>query len=184
MNNICWYQKLKFHSGFAFQKLLTCRSHTSVDWIYKTKVMCNWSFLHSYFLCRNLSVVCADYLIVFQDLWRIFPCYFFQKQASKDHLTQGTLLKATLNENKNNLEKEMYGNISLHYQYFSPGAGCNVHKTYLLKLTKNILSSLIKKAQKKLYIYINIYICNTHNRLKHKSPKFKTFLFTLPKKQH
>ena len=113
-----------------------------------------------------------------------FPCYFFQKQASKDHLTQGTLLKATLNENKNNLEKEMYGNISLHYQYFSPGAGCNVHKTYLLKLTKNILSSLIKKAQKKLYIYINIYICNTHNRLKHKSPKFKTFLFTLPKKQH
>ena len=43
-----------------------------------------------------------------------FTCYFFQKQASKDYLTQGNLLKTTLlNEKQSNLEKEMYGNISL-----------------------------------------------------------------------
>ena len=36
-------------------------------------------------------------------------------QTSKDHLIQGNLLKTTLlNEKQNNLEKEMYGNISLH----------------------------------------------------------------------
>ena len=50
-----------------------------------------------------------------------------------------------LNEKQSNLEKEMYGNISLYSQYFSPGAGSNVHKTYFyfLKLTKKyfILSS-------------------------------------------
>ena len=35
--------------------------------------------------------------------------YFFQKQASKDHLTQGNILKTTLlNEKQSNLEKEMY----------------------------------------------------------------------------
>ena len=38
-----------------------------------------------------------------------FLCYIFQKQASKDHLTQGNLLKTTLiNEKQYNLEKEMY----------------------------------------------------------------------------
>ena len=56
---------------------------------------------------------------------------FFQKRASKDHLTQGDLLKtALLNEKQSNLEKEMHGNISLYSQYFSPGAGSNVHITY------------------------------------------------------
>ena len=35
-------------------------------------------------------------------------------------LTQGNLLKTTLlNEKQNNLEKEMYGNISLDSEYFS-----------------------------------------------------------------
>ena len=69
-----------------------------------------------------------------------FLCYFFQKQASKDHLNQGDLLKTTLlNEKQTNLEKEMHGNISLYLQYFSIGAGNTVHKTcfYFLKLTKN-----------------------------------------------
>ena len=75
-----------------------------------------------------------------------FLCYIFQKQASKDHLNPGNLLNTTLlNEKQSNLEKEMYGNISLCSQYFSPGAGSNVHKTYFyfLKLTKKyfILSS-------------------------------------------
>ena len=64
----------------------------------------------------------------------------FQKQTSKDHLNQGDLLKTTsLNlEKQTNLAKEMYGNISLYPQYFSPRAGSNVHKTYFyfLELTK------------------------------------------------
>ena len=39
-------------------------------------------------------------------------------QTSKDHLIQGNLLKTTLlNEKQNNLEKEMYGNISLYSQF-------------------------------------------------------------------
>ena len=94
----------------------------------------------SHFLCKNLNAVCADYLIIFQDLLRIFFATFFQKQASKDHLAQGNLLETTLlNEKQTDLEKEMYGNISLYSQYFSPGAGINVHKTYFyfLKLMKN-----------------------------------------------
>ena len=48
-----------------------------------------------------------------------YALLFFQKQASKDHLTQGDLLKtALLNEKQSNLEKEMHGNISLYSQYF------------------------------------------------------------------
>ena len=44
-----------------------------------------------------------------------FLCYFLQKHASKDHLTQGNLLKTMfLNEKQINLEKEMYRNISLY----------------------------------------------------------------------
>ena len=75
-----------------------------------------------------------------------FLCYFFQKQSSKDDSTQGNLINNVINnEKKGSLEKEMYGNISLYSQYFSPGAGNNVHKTYFyfLKLTKKyfILSS-------------------------------------------
>ena len=53
-----------------------------------------------------------------------FHCYFFQKQDSKDHLTQGNILKTMwLNEKQSNFEKEMYGIISLYSQYFSPGTG-------------------------------------------------------------
>ena len=71
-------------------------------------------------------------------------CYFsfatfFQKQASKYHLTQGNLLKTMLlNEKQSNVEEEIYGNIFLYSQYFSPGAGSNVHKIYFyfLRLTK------------------------------------------------
>ena len=44
----------------------------------------------------------------FSRFGNIFLCCFFQKQASKDHLTQENLLKTTLlNEKQNNLEKEM-----------------------------------------------------------------------------
>ena len=43
-----------------------------------------------------------------------FICYIFQKHASKDHLTQGNLLKTMLlNEKQSNLEREMY-EISLY----------------------------------------------------------------------
>ena len=85
------------------------------------------------------NVVCADYFIIFRYLLTLFFATFFQKQVSKDHLTQGNLLKTTLlNEKQSNLEKEMYGNIS-------PGAESSVHKTYFyfLKLMKKyyILSS-------------------------------------------
>ena len=110
--------------------------------------MCSWSFVHSHFFCKNLSVVCADYLIIFLRFIKNFLCYFFQKQASKDHLTPGNLLKTTLvYEKQSNLEKEMYGNISLYSQYFSPGAGSNVHKTYFyfLKLTKKYFILLDRK---------------------------------------
>ena len=85
--------------------------------------------------------------------------YFFQKQASKDHLTQGNILKTTLlNEKQSNLEKEMYWNISLYSQHFLPGAGSNVHKTLLLlKTNKKVFyfTFLDKKAQ---YEIKNIYI--------------------------
>ena len=107
-----------------------------------------------------------------------FLYYFFvQKHSSKDHLAQGNLLKTILlNEKQNNLEKEMCGNISLYAQHFSPGAGSNVH------LTKTFSIYLLRS--KKLNIKLKIFTCNTHSRLKLKSPKIKTFLFTVPKKQH
>ena len=74
---------------------------------------------------------CTDYLIIFRDLLTFFYATFFQKQASKDHLTQGKLLKTMLfNKKQSNLEKKMYENISLYSQYFSPGTESNVHKTY------------------------------------------------------
>ena len=95
------------------------------------KATCSWSFVHSHFLCKNLNAVCADYLIIFRDSFRIFFATFFQKQASKYHLTQGNLLKTTLfNEKQSNPEKEMYQNISLYCQYFSPGTGKKINKTY------------------------------------------------------
>ena len=41
--------------------------------------------------------------------------YFFHKQLSNDHLTQGNLLKTMLlNEKQSYLEKEMYRNVSLY----------------------------------------------------------------------
>ena len=100
------------------------------------------------FFLQNTSGGCfCDYLIIFWVLRTFFfATFFFQKQASKDHLSEGNLLKTTLlNEKQSNLEKKMYGNTSLYSQYFSPGVGINVHITYFyfLKLTKKffILSS-------------------------------------------
>ena len=55
-----------------------------------------WSFIHSHFLCKILNVVCAYYFIIFLRFVKNFLYYFFQKQASKDCLTQGNLLKTTL----------------------------------------------------------------------------------------
>ena len=84
----------------------------------------------------------------------------FLKSTLKDHLTQGNLLKITLNEKQSNLEKENNGNMSLYSQYFSPGAGSNVHKTYFyfVKLTKKYLFYLLKskKAQYKIKKYIHV----------------------------
>ena len=92
---------------------------------------CSWSFViiiiviiinfvHNHFLCKNLNAVCAHYLIIFWDLLTFFLAIFFQKQASKDHLTQGNLLKAILlNGKQSNLEKEMHESISLYYHYFT-----------------------------------------------------------------
>ena len=84
----------------------------------------------------------------------------FLKSTLKDHLTQGNLLKITLNEKQSNLEKKKYGNMSLYSQYFSPGAGSNVHKTYFyfVKLTKKYLFYLLKskKAQYKIKKYIHV----------------------------
>ena len=58
-------------------------------------------------------------------------------------LTQGNLLKTTLlNEKQNNLEKEMYGNISLDSEYFSSWREVIFTKhtftgpLYFVKLTK------------------------------------------------
>ena len=46
-------------------------------------------------------------LINFQYFLTFFLATFFQKEVSKDHSTQGNLLKATLlNEKQNNLEKK------------------------------------------------------------------------------
>ena len=54
-----------------------------------------------------------------------------------------------LDEKQSNLEKEMYGNISLYSQYFSPGAGSNVHKTYFyfLKLKKMLFFFYLFRSQ-------------------------------------
>ena len=79
-----------------------------------------------------------------------FFCCFFQKQDSKDHLTQGNLLKTTLlNEKQRNFEKELHVNISLYSQYFSSGAGINVQITYLyfLRQRKSILFFLLRSKK-------------------------------------
>ena len=54
-------------------------------------------------------------LIIFQDFLTFFLANFFQKEVSKDHSTQGNLLKATLlNERQNNLQKKKCMEISLY----------------------------------------------------------------------
>ena len=51
---------------------------------------------------------CADYLIIFLYFLTFFFATFFHKQASKDDLTLGNLLKTMLlNEKQSNFEKEM-----------------------------------------------------------------------------
>ena len=58
----------------------------------------------------------------------IFFAAFFSKAGFKRSLNIRTPFKKTLNEKQSNLEKEMYGSISLYSKFFSPGAGRNVHK--------------------------------------------------------
>ena len=54
-------------------------------------------------------------LIIFQDFLTFFLATFFQKEVSKDHSTQGNLLKTTLlNEKQNNLENKKCMEISLY----------------------------------------------------------------------
>ena len=113
----------------------------------------------------------------FTRLAKDFLCYFFQKQPSKDHLTQGNLLKTMLlNEKQSNLEKEMHENISLYSQYFSPEAGGNPQKTYFhfLKLTKKVFYFIF--LDQKSSTENKIYTWSTQNRLKLKSPRF--FIYT------
>ena len=64
----------------------------------------------------------------------------------KEKFHHKTALKTILlNEKQSNFEKEMYGNISLYFQYFLPGAGSNVH-VYFLKLTKKYFIFLDQKS--------------------------------------
>ena len=102
------YVKKKFE--IARISLFQCACYLGTLQFYKAT--CSRSFIYSHFLCQSLSAVCADYFDYFLRFVKNFLCYFFQKQATKDHLTQGNLLKTTLlNEKQSNLDKEMYGNI-------------------------------------------------------------------------
>ena len=65
-------------------------------------------------------MVCADYLIIFQNLLNFFFATFFLKQASKDYLTQANLLKMLLSENKAILKRKCK-EIPLYSQYFPLG---------------------------------------------------------------
>ena len=84
----------------------------------------------------------------------------------------------SLNEKQSNLEKEMYGNISLYSQYFSPGAGSNVHKThfYFLKLKKMFFFFIFLDHKTSIQNKKHIDVTHTNQN----SLKIKTFLF--PKK--
>ena len=115
--------------------------------------MCSWNFVHShFFLMQKPQCVMWWLFDYFSRFFNIFLCYFYQKQALKDHLTQGNLLKTVLlNEKQSNLEMEMYGNMSLYSQYFSPGAESNIHKTYFYFL------KLMKKYFIFWLLFFNIY---------------------------
>ena len=115
-------------------------------------------------------------LVFIKYLWNIWSCYLkfwfnrslnhcirflhnyfdnlFQKEASKDHLTQGNLLKTTLfNKKQSNLKKEMYENISLYCQYFPPGT-----EVMFTKHTRNYEQDFL--LDQKSY-NIKTYTCNT-----------------------
>ena len=151
-----------YFQGITFQRNLLLRPHV-VDLSFIVIFYAKTSMLYAL-------------IIYFSRFAKKFLCYFFQKQAWKDHSTQENILQATLlNEKQSSLEKEMYENISLYSQYFSHGAGNNVHKTYFyyLKLTKNILFYLLRS--KKLNIKQKIYTCNTHYRMKLSLHRSKLF---------
>ena len=69
-----------------------------MDWIRKFGAVrrsgvADISFTCSHFVCKNLNVAGADYLLIFWDLLTLFFATFIQKQASNNHLTKGNLLK-------------------------------------------------------------------------------------------
>ena len=58
-----------------------------------------------------------DYFLRFVNIFLFY--FFFEKQSSKDRLSQGNLLKRTLlNKKQSNLEKEMYENIYLYSPHY------------------------------------------------------------------
>ena len=63
-----------------------------------------------------------------------------------------------LNEKQSNLEKEIYRNISLCCQYFSPGAGSNVHKTYFYAFNEKVFYFIFldqkSSIQNEKYIHV------------------------------
>ena len=102
-----------------------------------------WSFILSHFLCKNLNVVCADYLIIFQDLLRTSFATFLRRRLNTRKPFKNVIKWKTKEAWKGNV-----GKFSLYSQYFSPGAGSNVHKTYfyLLHLTKKYFIFLDQKS--------------------------------------
>ena len=55
-----------------------------------TKAMCSWFFVHNHFYAKT-SMRYRWLFDYFSRFVKTFLCYFFQKQASKDCLTQGNL---------------------------------------------------------------------------------------------
>ena len=97
-----------------------------------------------------------DYCLIFVN---IFLCYFFSKAGFKRSLKTRKPFKNNLIKWKTKQSwKDMYGNISLYCQYFSPERGSNVHKTYFyfLKRQKSILFCLLrsKKLYNEKYIHV------------------------------
>ena len=63
------------------------------SWILQTiMAMHNLSFIHSHFYVKT-SMRCFLVFYYFSRFIKNFPCYFFQKQASKDYLAKETVQK-------------------------------------------------------------------------------------------
>ena len=119
------------------------------SWILQTiMAMHNLSFIHSHFYVKT-SMRCFLVFYYFSRFIKNFPCYFFQKQASKDYLAKETVKNNVIEWKTNQSWKWNVWKYSLYPQYFSPGAENNVHKTYFyfLKLTKSVLFYLARSKK-------------------------------------